>query len=106
MSGLAGLYNHWTDPLTGEIVPNFTVITQNCNEHPLLSLMHRPEKTERRAVAPLKPEDWGKWLSGEATQAETLIRLPGPGTLVHVPENPEEEQHLPPELEHLLQSLS
>ena len=73
---------------------------------PLLSLMHRPEKTERRAVVPIEPEDWSTWLSGAAAQAEAVIRLPVPGSLAHGPENPEEEQHLPPELERLLQSLS
>lgn len=41
--GLAGLYNEWTDPVTGEIVPRYTMRTLNCDGHPLLSRMHKPD---------------------------------------------------------------
>ena len=37
---LAGLWSEWTDPATGEVVPNYTMLTQNCDGHPLLALMH------------------------------------------------------------------
>ena len=36
---LAGLWPEWIDPQTGEVVPNFTLITCNCDTHPL-SLIH------------------------------------------------------------------
>lgn len=44
--GLAGLYNGWTDPVTGEIVPSYTMLTLNCDGHPLLSPMHKPTLTQ------------------------------------------------------------
>lgn len=40
---LAGLWAEWTDPATGEVVPSYTMLTQNCDAHPLLKLMHKPE---------------------------------------------------------------
>ncbi|WP_332836016.1 hypothetical protein [Delftia acidovorans] len=47
-AALAGLYSEWTDPETGELVPNYTMITQLADGHPVLSLMHRPGKEKRR----------------------------------------------------------
>ncbi len=84
---LAGLWAEWTDPETGELVPNYTMITQNCDGHPLLSLMHKPErdkegqvllpqKQDKRAVVPLERERWDEWLHGSVTQADALIQLP------------------------------
>lgn len=105
VAGLAGFYSHWKGPMTGESVPNFTLITQNCDAPPLLSLMHRPDKAERRSVVLVEPEDWGTWLNGTAAQAEALIHLPPPGTLAHGAENPQDEQLLPPELLAHLKSL-
>ena len=46
-AALAGLYSEWTDPETGELVPNYTMITQPADGHPVLALMHR---TDRKSV--------------------------------------------------------
>lgn len=105
VAGLAGLYSHWKDPMTGEIVPNFTIITQNCDTHPLLSLMHRPDKAERRSVVLIEPQDWDTWLHGTVAQAEDLIRLSPPGTLTSGAENPLDELLLPAEVLAHLKSL-
>jgi hypothetical protein len=36
---LPGLWDEWNNPETGEVVPSYTMITQNCDGHPLLGLM-------------------------------------------------------------------
>jgi len=41
---LAGIWSEWQDKETGEIVPSYSMITQNCDGHPLMALMHRPER--------------------------------------------------------------
>ncbi|WP_439587656.1 SOS response-associated peptidase [Hydrogenophaga sp.] len=80
---LAGLWSEWKDFTTGEIVPNFTMITQNCDTHPLLKLMHKPDpklpadQQDKRAVVPIEPADWETWLKGSVEEAEALIRVPG-----------------------------
>ena len=57
---LAGIWDDWTDSSTGEVVPNFSMLTQNCDGHPLLSLMHKPDPTkgpqaqDKRAVVPVE----------------------------------------------------
>ncbi|WP_343740438.1 SOS response-associated peptidase [Delftia tsuruhatensis] len=95
-AALAGLYSEWTDPETGELVPNYTMITQPADGHPVLSLMHRPGK-EKRGVVMLEPGDWDAWLHGTPDQADALIKLPSLGVLRSGAEKPEEEALLPAE---------
>ncbi|WP_431104360.1 SOS response-associated peptidase [Roseateles noduli] len=81
---LAGIWNHWTDSDTGEIVPNYTMLTRNCDGHTLLARLHKPDpklpadKQDKRAVVHVEPEDWAAWLTGPADDARSLIRLPTP----------------------------
>lgn len=84
---LAGLYAEWVDP-DGVVVPSYTMITQNCDGHPLLALMHKPEldkatqevlpmtQQDKRAVVPLEAAQWDEWLHGSPDQADALIQLP------------------------------
>ena len=79
---LAGIWSEWTDPATGEVVPSYSMITQNCDGHPLLGLMHKPdpnlpvEQQDKRAGVPLAPGDWDQWLNGSPEQADALIQVP------------------------------
>ena len=56
---LAGLWSEWTDPATGEVMPKYTMLTQNCDGPPVLGLMHRPDKNQaadqqdKRSVVPM-----------------------------------------------------
>lgn len=104
---LAGLFDTWTDPSTGEIVPNYTMITQNCDGHPLLALMHKPEvdratgevlppeRQDKRSVVPIERSDWQSWLSGSQVQAESLIQLPPLEIFRHGAADPASEVRLP-----------
>lgn len=104
---LAGLWDEWKDPLTGEIVPNYTMITQNCDHHPLLSLMHRPdvdpktrqplpvERQDKRTVVSLERADWSTWLTGSEAEAEALIRVPPVELFRHHAADPSIELALP-----------
>ena len=87
---LAGLWNDWTDPQTGEVVPSYTMLTQNCDAHPLLNRMHKPDPAlppdaqDKRSVVvgylhglePMDMHAWyevflgGRWYAFDATQAE------------------------------------
>jgi putative SOS response-associated peptidase YedK len=83
---LAGIWSEWTDPATGEVVPSYSMITQNCDGHPLLALMHKPEvdkvtglqlaEQDKRAVVPVERDRWDEWLHGSVEQADALIQLP------------------------------
>jgi putative SOS response-associated peptidase YedK len=89
---LAGLWNEWTDPQTGEVVLNFTMITCNCTGHQLLGRLHRPEldpatrtplpaeKQDKRSLIHIDPRDWEKWFHGSGDDALALI-APQPATV-------------------------
>jgi putative SOS response-associated peptidase YedK len=88
---LAGVWSDWTDPASGEVVPSFTMLTQNCDGHPLLALMHKPDPKlppqaqDKRTVVPIERADWALWLHGPREAAETLFRVPPPGGFRHRP---------------------
>jgi putative SOS response-associated peptidase YedK len=91
---LAGIWSEWVDPQTGEVVPSYSMITQNCNGHPILGLMHKsdpklpPDKQDKRAVVALEQADWNQWLTGTTAHAEALIRVPGVDVFRHGPADP------------------
>lgn len=95
---LAGIWAEWTDPVTGELVPSYNMLTQNCDAHPLLRLMHRPKldqetmlplaEQDKRAVVPIEHGQWDEWLSGTQEQAKALIQLPALELFSHGPEDP------------------
>jgi putative SOS response-associated peptidase YedK len=76
---LAGIWNEWVDPATGEVVPNFSMLTCNCDGHPLLGRLHKPDPSlppdaqDKRAVIALEPKDWSSWLGGTLAEAQALL---------------------------------
>jgi putative SOS response-associated peptidase YedK len=91
---LAGVWSEWTDPMTGEVVPNYTMLTQNCDGHPLLALMHKPapklpaDRQDKRTVVPIERDDWDMWLHGPKEAAESLIQVPSFDLFRHGPAEP------------------
>jgi putative SOS response-associated peptidase YedK len=79
--GLAGLWNTWDDPQTGEIVESFTMLTLNADAHPLMNRMHRPDPKrppalqDKRSVVPIESGDVDAWLFGTADAARGLLQL-------------------------------
>ena len=79
---LAGIWSEWTDPASGEIVPSYTMITINCDGHPLLGRLHKPDPKlpadaqDKRSVVPLEPEQWQAWLQGSEADARALLQVP------------------------------
>ena len=86
---MAGIWSEWTDPATGEVVPSYSMITQNCDGHPLLGLMRKPDpkfppdKQDKRAVVSLEVGQWDQWLNGSAAQAGELIQVPDVALFQH-----------------------
>ena len=76
---LAGLWSEWLDPDSGELLPNYTMLTCNCDGHPLLGRLHKPDPQlpldaqDKRAVVHIAPEHWEAWLSGDEATAVSLI---------------------------------
>jgi putative SOS response-associated peptidase YedK len=65
--GLAGLWENWQDPATGEWLRSCTIVTTRANE--LVGHIH-----DRMPVI-LKPEDYPRWLGEEPASPEELLAL-------------------------------
>lgn len=80
-SALAGLWNRWNDPKTGELVESYTMLTINADSHPLMSRVHKPDpklpadQQDKRSVIPIETQDIDQWLAGTVTEAGQLLRL-------------------------------
>jgi putative SOS response-associated peptidase YedK len=91
------LWTEWADPASGEIVVSYTMLTQNCDAHPLLALMHKPDPQlpadaqDKRTVIPIERNDWDKWLNGTLEEAMTLVKLPEPDLFVHGAADPSQQ---------------
>lgn len=78
---LAGLWNRWKDPATGELVESYTMLTINADSHPLMSRMHKPDPKlpsnaqDKRSVIPIEKQDVDQWLAGTQDEAMSLLRL-------------------------------
>jgi putative SOS response-associated peptidase YedK len=94
---LAGIWSDWADPQTGVIMPSYTMLTQNCDGHPLLGQFHKPDpqlpadRQDKRTVVPIEPEHWDRWLRGSIAQAESLIHLPPSELFTHGAADPEKQ---------------
>ena len=79
---LAGIWNSWTDPATGEVFESYSALTMNCDAHPLLRRFHKPEPTlppdqqDKRTVIPLEVSSFRAWLTGPVEEALSLVQLP------------------------------
>ncbi len=79
--GLAGLWNTWTDPASGEVLESYTLLTLNADQHPLMNRMHRPDPKrpphlqDKRSVVPITLADTHTWLTAPLAQAAALVRL-------------------------------
>jgi putative SOS response-associated peptidase YedK len=92
--GLAGLWENWKDPSTGEWVRTFAVITTAANE--LVAEIHD------RMPAILRPEDYDGWLGVEPDPRELLKPFPAQpmmmwpvSTRVNTPKNDDADLLVP-----------
>lgn len=78
---LAGLWNTWTDPASGELVESYTMLTLNADAHPLMRRMHKPdpalppERQDKRSVVILQAQHEAAWLHGTPGEAAAVVGL-------------------------------
>lgn len=76
---LAGLWSDHVDRSTGQITHTYTAITVNCDGHPLLSRLHKPDdelpadEQDKRSLVHIEPHAWRQWLFGDEGQARSLL---------------------------------
>lgn len=80
--GIAGLWDYWTDALTGEVVFSFTMLTINADEHEFMQRFHKPQD-EKRMVVILEEADYQKWLESPVEDNHKYIKpYPAEGLLL------------------------
>jgi hypothetical protein len=73
------------------------MLTQNCDKHPLLNRMHKPDPSlppdaqDKRSVVPIEPADWEQWLHGSTEDALALVKLPSEELFAHGPADPAQQ---------------
>lgn len=70
---VAGLWDTWTNHVTGEIVLSFTMLTVNADTHPVMQRFHKPDDEKRSVVIVDQPLEW---LAGPAALRLPLVRPP------------------------------
>lgn len=70
--GIACLWDRWTDPVSGELVVSFSMLTVNADDHPVMRQFHKPGDEKRTPVI-MPPELQDAWLSADTTQASELM---------------------------------
>ena len=72
---VAGLWDRWVTPGTGETVFSFSMLTLNADTHPLMRHFHRPGE-EKRSVAVIDPHHGAEWLAAAPDAALALLEAP------------------------------
>jgi putative SOS response-associated peptidase YedK len=71
--GIAGLWEHWHDSSTDQILHSFTMLTVNADDHDFMSNYHRPED-EKRMVVILPRGLYRDWLMAPVDASSEFMR--------------------------------
>ena len=77
--GVACLWDRWKDPVSGELVVSFSMLTVNADDHPVMCQFHKPGDEKRTPVI-IAPELHEVWLSADQAKASELMNW------AHMPE--------------------
>ena len=70
--GIACLWDRWIDPVSGERVVSFSMLTVNADEHPVMKRFHK-SGDEKRTPVIISPELHHAWLSADVSEAMSLM---------------------------------
>lgn len=67
---MGGIYDHWRNPMTGQTITTFSLITTESND--LTGWIHNGEKNPHRMPLILSPEEENRWLDPELKKDEII----------------------------------
>lgn len=70
--GIASLWDTWTDPVSGELITSFTMLTVNADNHLVMKQFHKAEDEKRTPVI-LATSQFDAWLDADQKQAAALM---------------------------------
>lgn len=71
--GIAGLWTGWKNPVNGEILRSFSMLTVNADDHPFMRNYHKPQD-EKRMVVILHDDEYDDWLSAPAEETRYFLK--------------------------------
>lgn len=71
--GIAGLWEQWNDPSSGQVLHSYTMLTVNADDHEFMSNYHRPED-EKRMVVILPRGLYHDWLAAPVEASSEFMR--------------------------------
>lgn len=71
--GLAGLWDMWEDPASGESLFSFALMTVNADDHALMRHLQQPDD-EKRMVVVLPEDRYDAWLSARPEESMGFMR--------------------------------
>ncbi len=89
MVGIAGLWDRWVRPDGTDLI-SFTMLTRNCDEHPVLGRFHRwfdkdGKPVEKRTPVLLYEDEYDDWLATAPEEVERFSKLLPENELHSVP---------------------
>jgi len=70
--GIAGIWDKWTDPASGELIVSFSMLTTNADEHNVMRQFHKVGDEKRTPVI-IQPRDYNRWLAADLTTAHEMM---------------------------------
>lgn len=75
---IACLWDRWKEPVSGQLVVSFSMLTVNAVEHPVMNRFHK-QGDEKRTPVIISPELHQRWLSATVQEGQALM------TWAHMP---------------------
>jgi len=70
--GIAGIWDKWVRPETGELVVSFSMLTVNADEHPVMNQFHKAAYEKRTPVI-IPKESFADWLGADISAAIQML---------------------------------
>lgn len=82
---VAGIWERWRAPATGQDVVSFSMLTINADAHPLMRQFHAPGD-EKRSLVVIGESAYDAWLHADEAQARALLQGPEAAAFVAGPD--------------------
>ena len=69
---IAGIWDKWNDPASGELVVSFSMLTVNADDHPVMRQFHKVGDEKRTPVI-IAPEHYNRWLGADIAIAAEMM---------------------------------
>lgn len=70
--GIAGIWDKWTDPASGELVVSFSMLTVNADAHEVMRQFHKAGDEKRTPVI-IPTDNFDRWLGADIPSAIQML---------------------------------